>query len=145
MSSFNLLVGSILNQSSGGSASGGGGGSDVTPTVTGTWSNISDTVTGVGNTGNVTISDIDTDIDLYWTNGGGDSDSITVRYSINDGTYSVLAEGSANTATVSNNDTIKWQVETFSGSIESGTITISNDSDGGATVGNTFTYSLRVV
>jgi len=146
MSVFNLLHGSLVGPASAGGDAGGGAPPDVTPTVTGTWSNISDTVTGVGNTGNVTISDINQGIDLYWTNGGGDSDSITVKYSVNDNVvYTTLSEGSANTVTVSNNDTIKWQVETFSGSIESGTITISNDSDGGATVGNTFTYSLRVV
>ena len=144
MSVFNLFVGSISKQSAGGT-SGGGATPDYTPTVTGTWSNISDTTTGVGNTGNVTISDINQTIQLYWTNGVGDSDSIVVRVSINDGIYSLISEGSGNTVSVTNGDTVKWQVETFSTSIESGTITISNNSDGGATVGNTFTYSVRVI
>jgi hypothetical protein len=142
MSSFNLLVGSILKQSSGGSASGGGGGSDVTPTVTGTWSNISDTVTGVGNTGNVTIGGIDTSINLYWVDNA--SSSIFVRVSINDGTYTLLSEGSSSTVSVSNGDTVKWQIETFQTSTQSGTVTIKNASDGDAQVGNTFTYAVRI-
>ena len=143
MSIFNLLVGSTAQQSAGGSG-GGGATPDYTPSVSGTWSNISDTVTGVGNTGNVTINDINQTIQLYWTNAGGDSDSIFVRASVNDGTYSLLSEGSGSTVSVTNGDTVKWQVETFQTTIQSGTITISNNSDGGATVGNTFTYSVRI-
>ena len=144
MSIFNLLVGSTAQQSAGGSG-GGGATPDYTPSVSGTWSNISDTVTGVGNTGNVTINDINQTIQLYWTNAGGDSDNILVRASVNDGTYSLLSEGSGSTVSVTNGDTVKWQVETFQTTIQSGTITISNNSDGGATVGNTFTYSVRIV
>ena len=143
MSIFNLLVGSTAQQSAGGSG-GGGATPDYTPSVSGTCSNISDTVTGVGNTGNVTINDINQTIQLYWTNAGGDSDSIFVRASVNDGTYSLLSEGSGSTVSVTNGDTVKWQVETFQTTIQSGTITISNNSDGGATVGNTFTYSVRI-
>ena len=142
MSIFNLLVGSTAQQSAGGSG-GGGATPDYTPSVSGTWSNISDTVTGVGNTGNVTINDINQTIQLYWINDPGDSDSIFVRASVNDGTYTLLSEGSG-TVSVTNGDTVKWQVETFQTTIQSGTITIKNNSDSGATVGNTFDYSVRI-
>lgn len=144
MSIFNLLVGSTAQQSAGGSGGGGGATPDYTPTVSGTWSDIFDTSTGVGNTGNVTINDINQTIQLYWTNGAGDSDSIFVRASVNDGTYSLLSEGSG-TVSVTNGDTVKWQVETFQTTIQSGTITIKNNSDSGATVGNTFDYSVRII
>lgn len=117
---------------------------DYTPSVTGTWSNISDTTNGDGDTGNVTLSDINQTINLYWTNGAGDSDNITVQYSVNGGAFTTLAEGSSNTVAITNGQTLGWRVTTTQSTSQTGTITIKNASDSDATVGNTFTYTLAV-
>ena len=117
---------------------------DYTPSVTGTWSNISDTTNGDGDTGNVTLSDINQTINLYWTNGTGDSDNITVQYSVNGGAFTTLAEGSSNTVAITNGQTLGWRVTTTQSTSQTGTITIKNASDSDATVGNTFTYTLAV-
>ena len=117
---------------------------DYTPSVTGTWSNISDTTNGDGDTGNVTLSDINQTINLYWTNGTGDSDNITVQYSINGGAFTTLAEGSSNTVAITNGQTLGWRVTTTQSTSQTGTITIKNASDSDATVGNTFTYTVAV-
>jgi len=117
---------------------------DYTPSVTGTWSNISDTTSGDGDTGNVTLSDINQTINLYWTNGAGDSDNITVQYSVNGGAFTTLAEGSSNTVAITNGQTLGWRVTTTQSTNQTGTITIKNASDSDATVGNTFTYTLAV-
>ena len=117
---------------------------DYTPSVTGTWSNISDTTNGDGDTGNVTLSDINQTINLYWTNGAGDSDLITVQYSVNGGAFTTLAEGSSNTVAVTNGQTLGWRVTTTQSTSQTGTITVKNASDSDATVGNTFTYAVAV-
>jgi hypothetical protein len=117
---------------------------DYTPAVTGTWSNLSDTTNGDADTGNVTLSDINQTINLYWTNAGGDSDLITVQYSVNGGAFTTLAEGSSNTVAITNGQTLGWRVTTTQSTNQTGTITIKNGSDSDATVGNTFTYTLAV-
>jgi hypothetical protein len=146
MSIFNLLVGSTAQQSAGGSGGGGGGGTDVTPdSMTGDYSNISSLSTGVGSTEDAEVSGIDTTINLYYelsgTSGGG---IVTYSYRINSGSWIPLTQGSGNTFSVTNLDTVGWRVVTTEFTTQSGTITMKNGSDGDATL-DTFTYAVRVI
>lgn len=126
----------------------GNGGSvaaDYTPTVTGTWSAVSDTVDGGVNadSGNVTLSDINQTISLYYTLSG--STQVTVYRSINDGAFTQTTAGSGNTFTISNNDTLKWQITTTSSSIVTGSISIFNASDSNASINGSIGFSLRQI
>ena len=118
---------------------------DFTPTVTGTWSAISDTVNGGVNSdsGNVTLSDINQPISLYYTLSG--STQVTVYRSINDGAFTQTSTGSGNTFTISNNDTLKWRITTSSSSIVSGSISIFNASDSNASINGSIGFNLRQI
>ena len=113
---------------------------DVTPTLSADWTDISDTITGIGSGNVVTLSDINTTISVFYTKTG--STNVTVRYRKNGGSYITLAPST--NISVSNNDTIQWQVETAQTSTQSGTITVKNASDSDATLGTSFNFSVRV-
>jgi hypothetical protein len=76
---------------------------------------------------------------LYWVRSG--DANITVSYSKNNGSYTTIAQNT--NFSVSNNDTIKWRVQTFSGTAQSGTITVRNASDSNASL-DTFNYNVRL-
>lgn len=90
-----------------------------------------------------TVSGIVGTIDLYYEiNNSGSSP--TIYYRIDSGTWQFLNVGSTNTFTVSNNQTVGWQVVASFGAVNS-TITVKNASDAGATLdtfGANVTYSL---
>ena len=126
----------------------GNGGSvaaDYTPTVTGTWSAISDTSDGgiSSDSGNVTLSDINQSISLYYTLSG--STLVTVYRSINNGAFIQTSSGSGNTFTITNNDTLKWRITTSSSSIVSGSISIFNASDSNASINGSIGFNLRQI
>jgi len=90
-----------------------------------------------------TVSGIVGTIDLYYEINNSGSSPI-IYYRIDSGTWQFLNAGSTNTFTVSNNQTVGWQVVASFGAVNS-TITVKNASDAGATL-DTFsanvTYSL---
>ena len=90
-----------------------------------------------------TVSGIVGTIDLYYEINNSGSSPI-IYYRINSGTWQFLNAGSTNTFTVSNNQTVGWQVVASFGAVNS-TITVKNASDAGATLdtfGANVTYSL---
>ena len=90
-----------------------------------------------------TVSGIVGTIDLYYEINNSGSSPI-IYYRINSGTWQFLNSGSTNTFTVSNNQTVGWQVVASFGAVNS-TITVKNASDAGATLdtfGANVTYSL---
>jgi len=108
---------------------------DVTPAAV-NWANI-----GPGNepqnNANQTISGIDTTINLEMNRTG----SGLVYYSKNGGAFTFLANG--DTVSVANNDTLRWQVANVAPGTVSGTVTITNASDGDAAI-DTFTYNVTL-
>jgi len=118
---------------------------DYTPTVTGTWSAISDLIDGGSSvdSGNVTLSDINQSISLYYTLSG--STLVTVYRSINNGAFIQTTAGSANTFTISNNDTLKWRITTSFSSTVSGSISIFNASDSNASINGSIGFNLRQI
>jgi hypothetical protein len=97
---------------------------DVTPSNS-WWNNISGASPQTTNT--VTISGIDTDIDIYYTTSG---DTALVQVNIAGGGYTGWSPGVGNAITVSNGDTIVMQYSAFT--TGSGTHTFYNDTDGDA-------------
>ena len=90
-----------------------------------------------------TVSGIVGTIDLYYEINNSGSSPI-IYYRIDSGTWQFLNAGSTNTFTVSNNQTVGWQVVASFGAVNS-TITVKNASDAGATLdtfGANVTYSL---
>lgn len=90
-----------------------------------------------------TVSGIVGTIDLYYEISNSGSSPI-IYYRIDSGTWQFLNAGSTNTFTVSNNQTVGWQVVASFGAVNS-TITVKNASDAGATLdtfGANVTYSL---
>ena len=116
------------------------GSQDVTPDAL-DWANISGA--DVANTTDETVTGIYNTIDLYYdiVNNGA---APIVYYRIDSGTWQFLNAGSTNTFTVSNNQTVGWQVVASFGTVNS-TITVKNASDAGATIdafNANVTYSL---
>jgi len=116
------------------------GSQDVTPDAI-DWANISGA--DVANTTDETVTGIYNTIDLYYdiVNNGA---APIVYYRIDSGTWQFLNAGSTNTFTVSNNQTVGWQVVASFGTVNS-TITVKNASDAGATIdafNANVTYSL---
>ena len=105
------------------------GSQDVTPDAI-DWANISGA--DVANTTDETVTGIYNTIDLYYdiVNNGA---APIVYYRIDSGTWQFLNAGSTNTFTVSNNQTVGWQVVASFGTVNS-TITVKNASDAGATI-----------
>jgi len=118
---------------------------DFTPTVTGTWSAINDTFDGGANvdSGNVTLSDINQPISLYYTLSG--SQLVTVYRSINNGSFILTSSGAGNTFTITNNDTLKWRITTGFSTIVTGSISIFNASDSNASINGSIGFNLRQV
>jgi hypothetical protein len=116
------------------------GGQDSTPDAI-DWASISGA--DVVATTDETVSGIVGTIDLYYEINNSGSSPI-IYYRINSGTWQFLNSGSTNTFTVSNNQTVGWQVVASFGAVNS-TITVKNASDAGATLdtfGANVTYSL---
>lgn len=116
------------------------GSQDVTPDAI-DWANISGA--DVANTTDETVTGIYNTINLYYdiVNNGA---APIVYYRIDSGTWQFLNAGSTNTFTVSNNQTVGWQVVASFGTVNS-TITVKNASDAGATIdafNANVTYSL---
>ena len=112
---------------------------DVTPNAV-NWGDCNDIVGGSGSNSNQTISGITSSINLYWERTTGGTD-ITVYYIKNNGSAVEIDENT--NFSVSNNDTIKWTVQTNSSTLQAGTIAVHNASDSNATL-DTFNYSVRV-
>jgi len=108
---------------------------DVTPNAV-NWANI-----GPGNepqnNANQTIDGIDASIDLEMNRTG----SGLVYYSLAGGAFTLLADGA--TVSVTNGQTLRWQVANAAPGTVSGTVTITNASDGDAPI-DTFTYSVTL-
>lgn len=113
---------------------------DVTPTLSADWTDITDTLNGIGTGNVVTLSDINTTISVFYTKTG--STNVTVRYRKNGGSYITL--NPSTNFSVSNNDTIQWQVETTQTTDQTGTITVKNASDSDATLGTSFNFTVRI-
>jgi hypothetical protein len=111
---------------------------DFTPNAV-NWGDCVDTINGIGTNSNQTIDGITSSINLYWVRSGGSN--ITVYYSKNNGSYTIIAQNT--NFSVSDGDTIKWQVQTFSGTAQTGTITVRNASDSNASL-DTFNYNVRL-
>ena len=86
------------------------------------------------NNANQTISGITTTITLeaFYTSG-------LLYYSKNDGAFTFIGNGGS--VTVSNNDTLRWQMAPAAPGTVSGTVTVRNASDGDVDL-DTFTYSV---
>lgn len=108
---------------------------DVTPNAV-NWANI-----GPGNepqnNANQTISGIDTTITLEANFTG----SGLLYYSKNGGAFTFIANGGQ--VSVANTDTLRWQVANAAPGSVTGTVTITNESDGSATL-DTFTYNVTL-
>lgn len=118
------MAGAILATGGGSVGAGAGGGVVISPAPV--WPNISDAI--IGATGDQTISGISVPVSLTATMTGGG----VLYYSLNDGTVINYAGA----FTVHNGDKLNWLV---AGSGVSGSVTVNNQSNGGATVA-TFTY-----
>lgn len=108
-----------------------GSGFDVTPNAV-NWVNISGA--GSGSNANQTISGIDTSIEIAWSYSG--TGVVNVLGDVNDGA------GQMSPRTVSSGDTLSFTASSVAGG--SGTVTVVNNSDGGATL-DTFTVNLSGV
>lgn len=106
---------------------------DVTPAAV-NWANIGPG-TSPQNNANQTISGIDATINLEIN---ADSAGL-LKYSKNGGAFTIIANGGQ--VSVSNGDTVRWEVSAAAPGTVSGTITITNESDGSAVL-DTFTYSV---
>lgn len=106
---------------------------DVTPDAV-NWANIGPGTSPQSNA-NQTINGIDTTITLEIN---ADSAGL-FEYSLNSGSFTFIANGGQ--VPVSNGDTLRWRVSPAAPGTVSGTITITNESDGSAVL-DTFTYSV---
>ena len=79
-----------------------------------------------------TVTGIVGTIDLYYETINSGS-SPTVYYRVDSGSWTFINAGSTNTFTVSNNQTVGWQVVASFGAVDS-TITVKNASDSGASI-----------
>jgi hypothetical protein len=113
---------------------------DVTPTLSADWTDISNVIVGVGAGNVVTLSDINTTISIFYTKTG--STNVTIKYRKNGGSYITL--NPSTNISVSNNDTVQWQVETTQTTNQTGTITVKNSSDSDATLGTSFNFTVGV-
>lgn len=107
------------------------GGNDVIPDAV-NWADVSgvspqananQTISGI--TSSITISILNTDVNAV------------VNYRINSGSYVAYAAPFS----VSNGQTLNFQIEALPSTTPAGTVTVRNDSNGSATL-DTFTYSL---
>lgn len=101
---------------------------DVTPDAV-NWADISGS--GFAANANQTISGIGTSISI----GASLSGSGILSYSLNGGSFTAYSTP----ISVSNSNTLRWQVDSISA--VSGTVTVTNQSAGGATL-DTFTYNI---
>lgn len=119
-------------------------GSDVTPAAL-NWTAISQIGSGVqvrGTSNSQTVTAIDTPITLRasWTIVGDDNTACWIKNGV--------AEGEGDSpldVTVSVNDTLAFRISLIAGlgsSASSGTVTVTNPSDGGAAI-DTFTYAIE--
>ncbi len=107
---------------------------DVTPNSV-NWGNIGPGFSPQVNS-NQTISGINTTITLEVNYTGS---SVFMYYRINSGSYTLISSGGQ--FTVSNGQTVNFQAITTNPTTVSGTVTITNESDGGASL-DTFTYNV---
>jgi hypothetical protein len=103
-----------------------GGGGNLPGSLS--WANISGS--DVGGNAALTFTDLTTPISIGATNSGPG----TLGYTLNGG-YQLFTKP----FTVVNGDTLAWVVQYFASGRASGTITVTNASDGNATL-DTFTY-----
>ena len=106
---------------------GGAGGGTVVPDGL-SWANISGS--DIGGNAALTLSGFSAPISIGATNSGPG----TLGYSLNGG-----YETFSGPFTVADGDTLAWEVQYFASGRASGTITVTNASDGNATL-DTFTY-----
>jgi hypothetical protein len=108
---------------------------DKTPDAV-NWANI-----GPGNepqnNANQTLQNFDGSLDLEMNRTG----SGLVYYSLNGGSFTFIADGGQ--VSVSDGDTLRWQVANAAPGTVSGTVTITNESDGSTSL-DTFTYNVTL-
>lgn len=108
---------------------------DKTPDAV-NWANI-----GPGNepqnNANQTLQNFDGSINLEMNRTG----SGLVYYSLNGGSFTLIADGGQ--VSVSDGDTLRWQVANTAPGTVTGTVTITNESDGSTTL-DTFTYDVTL-
>ncbi len=108
---------------------------DKTPDAV-NWANI-----GPGNepqnNANQTLQNFDGSINLEMNRTG----SGLVYYSLNGGSFTFIADGAQ--VSVSDGDTLRWQVANAAPGTVTGTVTITNESDGSTSL-DTFTYNVTL-
>jgi len=117
------------------------GGSDVTPIMDDTFDDLLETVDGliVGNV--VTFTGITTTITLRIQTTVTQGDVDTMNYRINGASYTAFPSTNF-TISISNGDTLRFRGNlTANTSRDYGTVTITNDSDGGAAI-DSFAYDV---
>lgn len=112
-----------------------GAGGDKTPDAV-NWANIGPGVSPQTNA-TQTINGIDGSITLEINYTGGGSNLF--YYSIDGGAFTIVANGG--TFVASNGETVRFQTTRVAAGTSSGTVTITNESDGGTSL-DTFTYSV---
>ncbi len=112
-----------------------GAAGDKTPDAV-NWANI-----GPGNepqnNANQTLQNFDGSINLEMNRTG----SGLVYYSLNGGSFTFIADGGQ--VSVSDGDTLRWQVANAAPGTVTGTVTITNESDGSTSL-DTFTYNVTL-
>lgn len=126
------MVNAIAGGLSGAGGGGGGGGSDVTPNAV-NWTDIVTTSTQA-DTNTQTISGIDTTISLSCTVSPGTA--VTLSYSVDGAAFAPYGAP----FDVTNNQTVQFRMNDPLGNLESGSVTIRNDSDSSAIL-DTFNYN----
>lgn len=107
---------------------------DVTPDAV-NWANVSGASPQAN--ANQTISGITSSISISLSLSGTSGEAIFLDYRINSGSYVTYSTPFS----VSNGDTLNFRVSTISGGAGAGTVTVTNDSSGSATL-DTFTYNM---
>lgn len=110
------------------------GNSDTTPNAV-NWGNIGPVATS-GTNANQTITGCDRSITL---SASGVGVGVTLQYSLAGGAFATYSAPFSVDAAAG--QTLRWQVAAILPGTQTGTITVTNDSDGGATL-DTFTYSV---